>query len=122
MSIIISITLVNTRDLAHCEAWALLPYIWEQKDSFPGGGLFLTGLWKFILNYFCVDVVPGNAWALGEVTLWLFSIGVSNDWALSSTATFAIEFWSFFELFVYSFSMVSAGFLCTATVLVDYVL
>ena len=39
ISRIVSTTLVNTRDLAHFAAWALLPYFWK-KYSFPGGGSF----------------------------------------------------------------------------------
>ena len=73
MSIIVSINFFNTRDLAQCAAWALLQYIWKQKYSFHGGGSFLTGKFKFLLNYLCVGVVPTNSYALGEVTLWLFS-------------------------------------------------
>ena len=33
---------------------------------------FLTGIWKFLLIYFCVGAVPINDCAPGEVKLWLF--------------------------------------------------
>ena len=119
MSIIVSIAFVNTRDLAHCEAWASLLSSWKQIYSFPGGGSFLTGVWNFLINYLCVGVVPINACAPSEVTLWLFFLCVSNDLSSSSTATFAIKFWSFFEIFGDYFLILSAGFLCTAAVVVE---
>ena len=53
----------------------------------PGVGSFLTGICKFILNYFYIGVVPTNALALGGATLLLVFLGVSNNCESSSTAT-----------------------------------
>ena len=74
MSRILSISLVNTRDLAHCAVWALLPYVWKQIYSFPGGGIVFTSVCKFLLNYFCISI----DWVLVEVTLWLFLLCVTK--------------------------------------------
>ena len=46
--------------------------IYMKQIYFPGGGSFLTGTCIFLLNDFCIDVVPKNSWEIGEVKLWLF--------------------------------------------------
>ena len=97
-----SINLFNTRDLEHCAAWSILPSIWKQKYYFPGGGIILTGIYKFLLNDFCVDFFLQILGDLVKLHCDFF-LGVSNDWASSLTSTFGIEFWSFFELFADSF-------------------
>ena len=56
MLIIVSIALVNTRDFSHCAAWELLPSF-EKIDYFPGEGIFLNGVCKFLINDLCVGVV-----------------------------------------------------------------
>ena len=68
----------------------------------------------------CVGAVPKNCWALGEVTLWLFFIGVSNNDCHNQHQCLQLNF-GHFLIFRYSFSMVSAGFSCTAAVVVDNV-
>ena len=93
MSGILSITLVNKRDLEHCAAWALLPSFLGK--TIPGGGNILTGICKFLVNDLCVGVVSINYWSPSKVTLWLLFLSISNGWASSSTATFTIEYWSF---------------------------
>ena len=54
ISIILSITLVNTHDLAHCSAWALLPSFWKQIHSFSGVRLFLAGASFSLIIYVLV--------------------------------------------------------------------
>ena len=96
ISIILSITLVNTRDLAHCATWALLLSIWKQKYYFPGGGFFFD--WhmqvypKWYMCWCCSYKWLVNWWS-DTVTIFL---GVSNYLESSSTATFEINSWSFF--------------------------
>ena len=72
MSIIISITLVNTRDLENCAAWAVLPYFWNQIYYFNGGGSYLTGVRKIFVNDLYAGVVPINICEPSKVKLWLF--------------------------------------------------
>ena len=121
MSRILSSTLVNTRDLAHCVAWALSPCIWKQKYHFPGGGSFYWNIQvspKWFRCWYCSYKLL-STWLIDTVIIFL---GVSNHWASSPIANFAIDFWSFFEFFVDSFSMVSVGFLSAAAVVVENVL
>ena len=65
MSIILSITLVNTRDLSHCAAWEILPYIWKEKYYFLVEE-FLDWWVKFslelFLSWFCYYKFLGTCW------------------------------------------------------------
>ena len=78
----------------------------------------MTCLCNFLLNDFCVGVVTKNTWATGEVTLWLFSLVFQMIDYYHHHKRLKLIF-IVFELFIDYFSMISAGFLCTAAVVVD---
>ena len=90
ISIIESISLVNTRDFAHCSEWALLSSIWKLRYYFTDGVIFWLSLWVVLLSWYFSDSGPNKTWALGSVKLLLFCRGVSNDWGYSLTNIFVI--------------------------------
>ena len=77
--------------------------------------MFLTGICKFILKYFCVGVATTNDWAYGEVTLWLFFLVFQIIEHNYQQHILQLNFDSFW-FFANSFSMVSAGFSCIESV------
>ena len=64
--------LLNSRDLAHCAAWALSPSIWKLRLYFLGWGSFWPGLWVVLLYWYWNVSYLNKTGAFGAVTLWLF--------------------------------------------------
>ena len=87
-SIIESTTLVNVCDLAHFAFLALYPLIWKQRYYFPSGESFWTGIRGSLLYWHWSGSYPNKIFSLGSMSLWLFSLGVSNSYAFSSTEIF----------------------------------
>ena len=61
----------------------------------------------FFLNNFCIGVVPTNDWAPGEVTLWIFSLGLQRIKHNLQQQHFELNS-LFFDFFADDFLMVSA--------------
>ena len=77
MEIIVSITLVNSLDLAYCVAWAVLLSVLKHNYYFPDGGSFNGVVWVEVLCWNWHGLTSSWTWSIllllsrNSVVLWL---------------------------------------------------